>query len=78
VRRQEARGLVAVVDAQTLAGLVQMSVDGVLGNAELTADLFGAQVIVNQPQALALARRQQLDCLNGRRVGLAHAPKLTK
>ncbi len=37
---QQAGGLVTVIDAETMARVVQMGVDGVFGNAELTADLF--------------------------------------
>ena len=77
MRGQKARCLIAVLDAQALARLVEMGVDGVLGDAELAADLLGAQMVMDQPQALAFARRQQLDGLGGRLSQLAHAPKLT-
>ncbi len=66
MRRQEARRLVAVVCAEALAGLVHMSVDGVLGDAQLPGDLLGAQVLVNQAQALPLAGGEQLDMRQGR------------
>jgi hypothetical protein len=74
---QQPRRLVAIVDAQALAGLVQMGVDRVLGDAEPAADLLGAQMVLDQAQALALARGQQLDGLAGRLLGLAHNARLT-
>ena len=54
---QEPRGGVAVVHAQALTRLVEVGVDGVLGDAELAPDLLGAQVFIDQPQAFALPRR---------------------
>ena len=49
------------IDAQPLARLIQMSVDGVLGDAELAGDLLGAEVLIHQPQALAFALSQKID-----------------
>ena len=69
---QQAGRLIAILHAQPVAGMVQVGVDGVLGNAELTADLLGTQVVMDQPQALALAGRQQLDGLPGRLSWLVH------
>ena len=61
-----AGGVVAVLCAQPLARLVDVGVDGVLGDAELTADLLGAQVFVDEPQTLAFARREKIDGRIGR------------
>jgi hypothetical protein len=49
-----ARGVVAVGRAQTLAGLVEMPVDGVFGEAQLAGDLLGAHVTIDQQKAFAL------------------------
>ena len=74
---EQAGGFVAVVHAQPLARLVEVGVDGVLGDAELAADLLGAQVLLDQAQAFTLARGQELDGLAGRLAGLAHGQTLT-
>jgi len=58
---QQAGGLVAIADAQLAPSPVAVGVDRGLGHAELARDLLGAQVLVDQAQALALALRQQLD-----------------
>jgi len=60
-----ARGLVAVGGAEPLAGLVDVPVDGVLGQPQGPSDLLGAHMLVDQAQAVALARRQPLDVLAG-------------
>jgi hypothetical protein len=78
VGRQQARGLVAVLHAQAMARLVEVRVDGVLGDAEPAADLLGAQVVMDQPQALPLSRGEQLDRLAGRLLGLAHRRKVNE
>jgi hypothetical protein len=49
-----ARGVVAVGGAQALAGLVEMPVDGVLGEAQLAGDLLGTHVAIDQQKAFAL------------------------
>ena len=58
---QQARGFVPVGHAELAPGAVAVGVDGRLGHAQLAGDLFGAEVLVHQAQALALALRQQLD-----------------
>ncbi len=50
----QARGGVAVGRAQALAGLVQVPVNGVLGQAQFAGDLLGAHVAINKAQAFAL------------------------
>jgi hypothetical protein len=66
---QGAGGFEAVLHAQTLARLVEVGVDGVLGDVQLAGDLLGRQMPVDQPQTLALTRGQLVD---GGRFGLAH------
>ena len=58
---QEARGLVAIAHAELAPGAVAIGVHGRLGHAEFAGDLLGAQVLVHEAQAFALALRQQLD-----------------
>ncbi len=59
--------LVAIVDSQPMARLIDVGVDGVFGDSQPPGDLLGAEVLMDQPQALALARSQLLDRLS---VGL--------
>jgi hypothetical protein len=56
---RQARGGVAILHAQLAAGAVAIGVDGSLRHAELTSDLFGRQVLIDQSQAFALTRREQ-------------------
>ena len=58
---QPSGGLIAVAGAQLAPGAVAIGVDRGLGHAQLTGDLFGAEVPIDQPQALAFARRQTFD-----------------
>ena len=58
---QQARGGVAIVDAQLAARTVAIGVDRGLGHAELAADLLGRQVLVDQAQTLPLPGGQQAD-----------------
>jgi hypothetical protein len=58
---QQPRGLVAVRHAELAAGPVAVGVDGRLRHAQLAGDFLRAQVLIDQPQAFALARREQLD-----------------
>jgi hypothetical protein len=51
----------AIFKAKPLAGLVEMGVDRVLGDRQLTADLFGRQMPVDESEALTLARGQLAD-----------------
>lgn len=69
------RSLVAVVDAQLAARTVAVGVDRRLRHSEFAGDLLGAHVLVDQPQTIALARRQKFD-LGTRNVGsFAHGVK---
>jgi hypothetical protein len=70
-----ARGVVAVGRAQATAGLVQVPVDGVLGEAQLAGDLLGAHVAIDQPQAFALTLGEAVEPFDGIRecgVALVH------
>jgi hypothetical protein len=57
----KAGGVIAGADAEALARLVQVRVDGVLGDAEAARDLFGTEVLINQPQAFPFARGQHIE-----------------
>jgi hypothetical protein len=61
---QGAGGGEPVLDAQALAGLVQVRVDGVLGDVQLTGDLLGRKVAIDEAEALPLPRRQLTDTLD--------------
>jgi hypothetical protein len=70
-----ARGVVAVRRAQAPASLVQMPVDGVLGEAQLAGDLLGAHVTIDQTKALTLTLGEAveaLDLVGKGRVALIH------
>ena len=70
-----ARRVVAVGRAEPLAGLVQMPVDGVLGEAQLAGDLLGAHVTVDETKALTLTLGETveaLDLVGKGRVALVH------
>jgi hypothetical protein len=70
------RGVVAIGRAQATAGLVQMPVDGVLGEAQFTGDLLGAHVPIDQAQALTLTLGETvetLDLVRHRGIALVHA-----
>ena len=55
---QQTGGVAAAGDAQTPARLVEVAIDRVLGNAEPARDLIGMEMLGDQTQALALARRE--------------------
>ena len=57
----DARGFVAVGDAELLAGAVAVGVDRGLRHAQLAGDLLGAEVLVDEAQTFALPLRQELD-----------------
>ena len=56
--RQPRRGI-AILDAQLAAGPVAIGVDGRLRHPEFAGDLLRRQVLIDQPQAFAFARREQ-------------------
>jgi hypothetical protein len=58
---QEARGLEPVDDAQLAPRAVAIGVDRGLRHAEFAGDLFGAEMLIDQPQAITLTRCQHVD-----------------
>jgi len=72
-----ARGVVAIGRAQALAGLVQVPVDGVLGEAQLAGDLLGAHVAIDESETLTLTLGETFQALDLVRQGvsaLIHPP----
>ena len=63
VAAQHPGGLVAVVHAELAPRTVAVGVDRGLRHAQLAGDLLGAEMLVDEPQALPFALRQQLDRL---------------
>jgi len=70
----EARGGVAVLDAELAARAVAIGIHRGLGHAELAGDLLGRQVLIDQAQAIALTRREQPNRVFGDDVPCAHGP----
>ena len=68
----EARGGVAVLDAELAARAVAIGIHRGLGHAELAGDLLGRQVLIDQAQAIALTRREQPHRVFGDNVPCAH------
>jgi hypothetical protein len=68
----QARGGVAILDPQLAPRAVAIGVHRGLGHAQFAGDLFGRQVLVHQPQAFALARRQQPHRIFGNYAPCAH------
>ena len=64
---------VAVLNAQLAAGPIAIGVHRCLGHAELAGDLLRRQVLIDQPQAFALARRKQPDGVFGNDVTRDHS-----
>jgi hypothetical protein len=58
---QEARRLVAIIHAELAAGAIAVGVHRGLGELQLAGDLLGAEVLVDQAQAVTLTLREQLD-----------------
>ena len=56
---QQAGGVVAVADAELGAGAIAIGVDRGLGHAELSGDLLGAEMPIDQAQAFPLPPRQK-------------------
>jgi hypothetical protein len=69
----ETGGAVAVLDAQLAAGAVAIGVDRGLGHAELSGDLFGGQVLIDQPQAFTLSRRKKRGWIVGDIRSVSHS-----
>jgi len=68
----QARGGVAILDPQLAPRAVAIGVDRGLGHAELSGDLLGREVLVDQPQAFALTLGEQPHCIFGNYAPCAH------
>jgi hypothetical protein len=68
----QARGGVAILDAQLAAGPVAVGVDGSLRHAELARDLLRRQMLVDQAQAFALAWGEQPHRIIGYDISRGH------
>jgi len=68
--KDAARGVVAVGRAEAPAGLVQMPVDSVLGEAQFAGDLLGAHVAIDQTKAFALTLGEALQTVGLIRQGV--------
>lgn len=64
------RRLVAVERAQATTGLVQVPVDGVLGQPELAGDFLGAHVAIDESEAFALTLCEAIKALDLIRKGV--------
>jgi hypothetical protein len=57
----QAGGGIAILDAELAPRAVAIGVDRGLRHAEFAGDLFGAEMLVDQPQAITLTRCQHVD-----------------
>ena len=71
---RQARGGIAILDAQLAARAVAVGIDGSLRHAEFARDLLRGQVLIDQPQAFAFARREQPHRIFGDDVSCSHGP----
>lgn len=75
------RRVVAVVRAQATTGLVQVPVDGVLGQSKLAGDFLGAHVAIDESKAFALTLGEAIKALDLIRKGvfaLGHSGNLKR
>ncbi|HXA40931.1 MAG TPA: hypothetical protein VNW53_18165 [Phenylobacterium sp.] len=70
---RQPRRSVAVFHPQLAARAVAIGVDGSLRHAELAGDLLGGKVLVDQPQAFALARCEQAHRIFDDDVACSHS-----
>jgi hypothetical protein len=68
----DARRGVAVLDAELAPRAVAIGVHRSLGHAEFAGDLLRRQMLVDQPQTLALTRREQPHRIFGDDVSRDH------
>jgi hypothetical protein len=57
----KAGGLIAGLDAEPLARLVDVRIDRVFGDAKAAGDLLGAEMLVDEPQTLPFAGGEKLQ-----------------
>lgn len=69
---RQPRGGIAVLDAQLAARPVAIGIDGCLRHAEFAGDLLRRQVLIDQAQAFAFARREQPHRIFGDDVSCSH------
>ena len=69
----ETRGRVAILHTQLAAGAVAIGVDRGFRHAEFAGDLLGRQMLVDQPQAFALTRREQPHGVFGNDIARDHS-----
>jgi len=69
----EAGGGVAVLHPKLAPRTVAIGVHRSLGHAQFTGDLLRRKMLVDQPQAFALARREQPHRIFGNDVPRAHS-----
>ena len=55
----EAGGGVTILDAELAARAVAVGIHRGLGHAKFAGDLLGREMLIDQPQAFALTRREQ-------------------
>ena len=70
---RQARGGVAILHAQLAAGAVAIGVDGSLRHAEFAGDLLRRQMLIDEPQAFTLARREQAHRIFDDDVACSHS-----
>lgn len=73
--KNPSRRVVAIDRAEATTGLVQVPVDGVLGQAKLARDFLGAHVTVNESETFALTlgeAAQAFDLIGERVIALVH------
>jgi hypothetical protein len=63
VLRHGARRLRAPLDTEDCEGLADALVDGVRGDPQLGGDFLRIEMLIDQPQAIELARREPCDSL---------------
>ena len=69
----EPGGGVAILDAELAARAVAVGVHRGLGHAEFAGDLLRRKMLIDEPQAFALARRKQPHRIFGNDVPCAHS-----
>jgi len=69
--RQTRRG-VAILDAELAPRTVAIGVDRCFRHAQFAGDLLGRKMLIDQPQAFALTRREQPNLFFGNGFACAH------
>jgi hypothetical protein len=69
---RQARGGIAILDPELAAGAVAIGVHRGFRHAEFAGDLLGRQMLIHQPQAFTLSRREQAHGIFGNDVTRDH------